>query len=49
MTDRKWQFWIGPGGLNWGDRSTGRAHTTVGLLWVLLALYGLYWLAARVL
>lgn len=46
---RKWQFWPGPFGVNWGDRATGRAHTTVGWVWVALALYGLYSLAARVL
>jgi hypothetical protein len=48
MADKKWQFWPGTNGLNWGDRGTGQAHTTVGYLWVFLALWGLYSLAARV-
>jgi len=46
---RKFEFWVASGALNWGDRATGKAHTTIGLLWVALALYGLCWLATRVL
>jgi hypothetical protein len=41
-TKRKWQFWISPQGLCWGDRETGQAHTTIGLFWVMLVGFGLY-------
>jgi hypothetical protein len=40
--ERKWQFWIGPYGLMWGDRSTGQAHTQIGFVWVFLAGWGVY-------
>jgi hypothetical protein len=41
-TKRKWQFWVGTGGLYWGDRSTGEYHTQIGFFWVILVGWGLY-------
>lgn len=41
-TERKWQFWISPQGLCWGDRKTGVHHTQIGFFWVILVGWGLY-------
>jgi hypothetical protein len=41
-TKLKWQFWIGTGGLYWGDRETGVHHTQIGFFWVMLVGFGLY-------
>ena len=46
-TKRKWQFFLSSRGICFGDRTTGEAHTEIGYLFVLLAGWGLYWLAGK--
>jgi len=39
---RKWQFWVGIHGIEFGDRETGKSHTQIGFVWVVLVGYGVY-------
>lgn len=46
---RKWEFFVDDWAFCWGDASTRKAHTQVGLAIVFTLVWGLYWLLKHLL